>query len=165
MIQFREANHIASARAAVTVEQVLTRIHQKAWLVIGVQRTQPHETSAADAPGRLPVVGVQVIQQRNLLFQLIERLAIHELSASTGRMRLIALQSKARMVGGREGFHPAPCHNLLVRRRARKNRRQDQRPNVDGSGSRLGSFTSGTDCSRVPDLRADSHACCRQRKL
>jgi hypothetical protein len=68
-------------------------------------------------------------------------------------MRLIALQSKARMVGGREGFHPDPCHNLLVRRRARKNKRQDQSPKMDGSGSRLGSFTSGTDCSRVPDLR------------
>ena len=165
MIQFGEANHVAAAGASITVEEVLARVHQKAWLMIGVQRTQPHEAPTTDAPGCLPIVGVQVIQQRNLLFQFIERLSIHELSASTGRIRLIAFQFQARMVGGHEVFHPAPCHSLFDRRTAKRNSRQHQRLTVDGSGNRFASLTSGTDCSQLPDSCADSHACCLQRKL
>jgi hypothetical protein len=40
--KFSEANHVAAATAAVTIEQALARIYQKAWLMIGMQRTQSH---------------------------------------------------------------------------------------------------------------------------
>ncbi len=82
-----------------TVEQVLVRVQQKARLVIGVQRTQPHEASPPEASSRLPIVGLQVIQQRNLLLQFIERFAVHGLMASSRRIRHAAGKSQARMVG------------------------------------------------------------------
>jgi hypothetical protein len=149
VIQLREANHVAAARAAVTVEQVPAGVQQKAWFVIGVQRTQPHEATAPDAPGGMPAVCLQVFQQRYLLFQLIERFSIHELSASTGRIRLSAFQSQARMVGGTEVFHPAPAHIAIDTRTPRANNCQLQRRTVDGSGNRSASLTSGTDCSQL----------------
>jgi hypothetical protein len=36
VIQFGETNHVTAATAAVTVEQAVMRIHQKAWFLIGV---------------------------------------------------------------------------------------------------------------------------------
>ena len=45
---------------------------------------------------------MQIVQQRNLLFQLVESLAIHGLLASIGRIRQSALRSQARMVGVRK---------------------------------------------------------------
>jgi hypothetical protein len=35
----------------------------------------------------LPTVRLQIVQQRNLLFQFIDRLSVHELFTSTGRIR------------------------------------------------------------------------------
>ena len=42
VIEFGKANHVAAAATAVAVEQVFVGVHQKARLVIGVQRTQSH---------------------------------------------------------------------------------------------------------------------------
>jgi hypothetical protein len=99
VIQFGKANHVTAATAAITVEQVFERIHQKAWLMIFVQRTQSHESTTADCSGRPPILGLQIVPQRNLLFQLVESLTTHGLLASVGRIRQSAPGSQARMVG------------------------------------------------------------------
>ena len=99
MIEFGKANHVTAATTAVAVEQALTGIHQETWFVIGVQRTQSHQATAAEMSGRLPILRLQIVQQRNLLFQLIESLATHGLLASIGRIRQSAPRSQARMVG------------------------------------------------------------------
>jgi hypothetical protein len=49
-------------------------------------------------------MSLQIVQQRNLLFQLIERLATHGLLASNGRIRQSAPRSQARMVGAGKKF-------------------------------------------------------------
>jgi hypothetical protein len=49
-------------------------------------------------PGRLPIMRLQIVQQRNLLFQLVESLATHGLLASSGRIRQTAARSQATMV-------------------------------------------------------------------
>jgi hypothetical protein len=49
VIEFGKANHVAAAAAAVAVEQAFEGVHQKAELVVSVQRTQAHKASAADA--------------------------------------------------------------------------------------------------------------------
>ena len=103
VIEFGKANHVAAAATAVAVEQALAGIHQEAGLVIVMQRTQPHQSAAAESPGRPPIMGLQVVQQGNLLFQLVESLATHGLLASMGRIRRIAVQSQARMVGEHRG--------------------------------------------------------------
>src|SRR5260221_265379 len=87
VIEFGKANHVTAATTAVAVEQALARIHQEAGFVIGVQRTQSHPSTAAELSRRLPIVSLQIVQQRNLLFQLVESLATHGLLASSGRIR------------------------------------------------------------------------------
>jgi hypothetical protein len=39
VIEFGKANQVATATAAVAVEQAPVGVHQEAWFVIGVQRT------------------------------------------------------------------------------------------------------------------------------
>ena len=74
MIEFGEANHVPAAAAAIAVEEVFVGVHQEAWLVISVQRAQPHQSTAAEGPRRLPIMSLQIAHQGNLLFQLVERL-------------------------------------------------------------------------------------------
>jgi RNA polymerase sigma-70 factor, ECF subfamily len=57
--------------------------------------------AAADMPGRSLIISLQIVQQANLPFQIIESLATHGLLASMNRMRQSALRSEARMVGVR----------------------------------------------------------------
>ena len=121
MIQLGEADHIAAAAAAIAVEQVLVGIDQKARFVIGMQRAQSHQSAAADAPGRLPILRLQIVQQRNLLLQLVDGVAIHGVLASSRRIRQTALRSQARMVGVRKSARPWPPvfiqdHRLSSRR-------------------------------------------------
>src|ERR1700732_1057422 len=99
MVEFDEANDVATAMAAIAVEQVLAGVNEKAGLMVGVQRTKPQEAAEADGPGLLPIVCLQILQQRNLLFQFIKRSSIHGLLASIRRIRQSALRSQARMVG------------------------------------------------------------------
>ena len=132
MIDFGKADHIAAAAAAVAVEQALAGIYQEAGFAIGVQGTQPHPSTAAEWPDRLPILSPQIIQQRNLLFQFVESLATHGLLASIGRIRHSAPRSQARMVvvckkcksGG-----PACTQNHTL-----SSRRCTHRRKVDGSG-------------------------------
>src|SRR6266478_1490083 len=106
VIEFGKANHVTAATTAVAVEQALARIHQEAGFVIGVQRTQSHPSTAAELSRRLPIVSLQIVQQRNLLFQLVESLATHGLLASSGRIRQNASRSQATMVGDVETLQP-----------------------------------------------------------
>jgi integration host factor subunit beta len=66
----------------------------------------PPPTAEADGPGLLPIVCLQIIQQRNLLFQLIEIVTTHGLLDSIGRIRQTAPRSQARMVGVRRKCSP-----------------------------------------------------------
>src|ERR1700680_3954846 len=100
----RWRRHGTAAATTVAVEQARAGVHQEAWFVIGVQRTQPQQSTVAEMSGRLPILSLQIVQQRNLLFQLIESLATHGLLASNGRIRQSAPRSQARMVGVRKSL-------------------------------------------------------------
>src|SRR5689334_8101671 len=101
VIEFGKANHIAAAAAAVAVEQAFAGIHHEAWLTIVMQRAQPHPSAAAELPCWPPILCPQIVQQRNLLLQFVERQASHGLLASNGRIRRNAARSQATMVGAR----------------------------------------------------------------
>src|SRR5712691_2024960 len=99
VIEFGKANHVTAATTAVAVEQTLAGIHQETGFVIGMQRTQSHPSTTAESSRWLPIMSLQIVQQRNLLFQLVESLATHGLLASSGRIRQKASRSPATMVG------------------------------------------------------------------
>ena len=105
MIELGEANDVAAATAAVAVEEICVWV-DKAGLVVGVQWTQPQQAAEADGLGLLPVMCLEILQQRNLLFQFIERCSIHGLLASMGRIRQSALRSQATMVGLNKKYFP-----------------------------------------------------------
>jgi hypothetical protein len=67
--EFDETDDIAAAATAIAVEQAFDRIYQQTRPAVSVQRTQSYQTPASDAPGWLPMLTDQVIQQRNLLFE------------------------------------------------------------------------------------------------
>jgi hypothetical protein len=131
--------------------------------VVSMQRAQPHPSATAEGPRRLPIMSLQIAHQGNLLFQVVDSLAIHGLLASMGRIRQSALRSQATMVGGRTRCSPvAPAftqQHTLSRRRCAHRRR------VDGSGERDGSLQCGAARSTEAPAAMFSHACCRQRKL
>jgi hypothetical protein len=106
---------------------------------------------------------LQIAHQGDLLFQVVESLAIHGLLASIGRIRQTAPRSQARMVGTRKKCAPmAPAftqQHTLSRRRCAHRRR------VDGSGERDGSLQCGEACSTESPAAMFPQACCRQRKL
>src|ERR1700730_672170 len=163
MVEFDEANDVAAAAATIAVEQVLAGVNEKAGLMVGVQRTKPQEAAEADGPSLLPIVCLQILQQRNLLFQFIEGASIHGLLASIGRIRQATPRAPATRGGGRQRRTPmAPTvsqeHTLSRRRRAHRRR-------VDGSGERDGSLQCGAACSTETPAAMLSQACCRQRKL
>ena len=54
-------NPVASAEL-YNPATVLAGIHQEAWLVIDVQRAQPHPSTAAESPDWPPIVRFQVVQ-------------------------------------------------------------------------------------------------------
>jgi hypothetical protein len=101
MIQFGEANDIAAAAASVAVEQALVVVQHKARFVIRMQGTQSHPSVPAQSPSRPPVMRLQIIQQRDSPFQLVDSQTIHGLLASMGRIRPTTPRSQTKMVGGR----------------------------------------------------------------
>ena len=166
VVEFGEANHITAATTAVAVEKVPAGIHQKAGLMIGMKGTQPHPPAAAQSPGRPPILSLQIVQQRNLLFQLVKNLATHGLLASMGRIRRIAVQSQARMVGDVAALQPTACQSFAASRVPTRSKRPAHRRTVDGSGDRDASATSGIDRSQLlSDRRNKYQACYRQWRL
>src|SRR5437879_2890687 len=67
MIDLGKPSHIAAAATAVAVEQVLTGIHQEAGFAIGIQ-PQSHPSTATEGPDRLPILSLQIVQQRSCCF-------------------------------------------------------------------------------------------------
>jgi hypothetical protein len=111
-------------------------------------------------------MSLQIVQQGNLLFQLVESFTTHGLLASIGRIRPIEVQSQARMVGDVEALQPAACQSFADSRVPNCSKRPAHRRTVDGSGDCDASATSGTDRSQLlSDRRNSSHACCRQWRL
>ena len=164
MIEFGKANHVTAATAAVAVEQVLAGVHQEAWFVIGVQRTQSHQSTTAEWPGRLPIMSLQIVQQRNLLFQLVESLTTHGLLASIGRIR----QTRAE-IPGKDGGCP---QKVLAFDSGLNPAPQAESVAVVPIGARWMDRASVSDlCSAVLLARQispaaiRSQACCRQCRL
>jgi hypothetical protein len=58
-----------------------------------------HRRDRGSVSGRLPIKGLQIVQQRNLLFQLGDAWQIMDFFASISRVRQNALRCQARMVG------------------------------------------------------------------
>ena len=154
--------------AAVAVEKVFSGVHQKTGLLFGVQRAQSHEPPAGNAPGGLPILRLQVVQQGNLLFECVHGRPRHGEFASNCRLRSIAAQSQARMVGVRQkACQPGRQNQKAFTLQHRlSSLRRAQRRNVAGSGNRLGSLHCGAACSQgTLPLQLDSQACCRHRRL
>jgi hypothetical protein len=163
VMEFGEANHISTAAAAIAEEKLFVGVHQEAWFVVSVQRAQPHPSAAAERPCGLPIMRLQITQEWNLLFQVVESLAIHGLLASISRIRQSATRSQATMVGARKKCGPmAPA---ITQQQTLSSRRCAHRRKVDGSGERDGSWQCGAACSTASPAAMCSQACCRQRKL
>src|ERR1700676_1531994 len=64
--------------------------------------------------GGPPMVCFEVIRQGDLLFEFIDCLPTHGLLASNGRIRRIAIQSQARMVGGVEALQLVACQSFAA---------------------------------------------------
>src|SRR6516162_8012529 len=94
-------------------------------------------------------MSLQIVQQRNLLFQLVENLTTHGLLASMGSIRPMVVQSQARMVGDSAALQPAACQSFAASRVPRWSKRPAQRRTVAGSGDREASATSGIDRSQL----------------
>jgi hypothetical protein len=83
-----------------------------------------------------------------------------------GRIRQIAVQSQARMVGGVVALQPVAGQSFAASRVPECNKRRAQRRTVDGSGDRDASATSGTDRSQLLSAwHSNSQASCRQWRL
>jgi hypothetical protein len=81
---------------------------------------------------------VEILQQWNLLFQFIERPAIHGLLASIGRIRQTAPRSQARMVGAPKKC--TPMARVVSQHHTLSKRRCAHRRTLEGSGKRVGSL-------------------------
>jgi len=128
-----------------------------------VQRAQPHPAAPAERPRRLPIMRLQITHERNLLFQVVESLAIHGLLASIGRIRQSAMRSQATMVGARK--KRVPMTPAIIQQQTLSSRRCAHRRTVDESGDRDGSLQCGADCSTEAPATIRSQACCRQATL
>ena len=71
-IEFDKTDYITTATAAIAVEQALTGIDKEAWFMIGMQRTQSHQSTTAETPGRLPIMTLQIVQQSLLSKTVVE---------------------------------------------------------------------------------------------
>src|SRR5260370_37933961 len=159
MIEFREANDVSAAAAAIAVEEVFVGIYQEAWFVVSMQRAQPHPSATAEGSRRVPIMRLQVAHQRNLLFQDVESFAIHGLLASTGRIRQTAPRSQATMVATRKKCAPMPP--AFTQQHTLSRRRCAHRRSVEGSGKRDGSLQCGAACSMETPAAMCSQTCCR----
>jgi hypothetical protein len=163
VIEFDKPNHIPTTAAAVAIKQILARVHQETGLMIIVQGAQSHPAAQPESPFRMPILSLEVLQQRNLPLQFVEGLTIHGLLTSIGSIRQTAPRSQATMVGARKKLSPmAPA---FAQQQTLSRRRYTQRRIVDGSGERDGSRQPGAAASRDLPAAICSQAACRQLKL
>src|SRR5258708_18338981 len=128
-----------------------------------MQRAQTHPSAATEGPRRVPILRLQIAHQGNLLFQLVERLTVHGLHASSGRIRQTAPRSEARMVGAHKKC--AAMAPAFTQQHKLSSRRCAHRSKVEGSGERDGSLQCGAACSTQSPAAMCAQACWRQRTL
>src|SRR6202049_1487708 len=104
--KLHEADQIASAVTAVTIEQILAGIDIERRLRIRMQRAKSDELVAGADMVSGPVVPLQVFQQWQTLFELFQILA-HGLDLSSWlSVGEDQLHSQARMVGATKSLYP-----------------------------------------------------------
>lgn len=106
MREFDKADEVATAPTAVTVEQVFLRVDVEGGMSILMQRTESRELGAGTDPMPSPVVPLQVLQQRNTLFEPFEVLAHGVHSSPSVKVRTLGRRSQARMVGSEKKIDP-----------------------------------------------------------
>ena len=97
--QFDKANQVATTPAAMTVEQVFPGVDVEGGMSILMQRTESRELGAGIDPMPSPVVALQILQQRDALFEPFEVLAHGVQSSPSVRVGTLGRRSQARMVG------------------------------------------------------------------
>src|SRR4030095_2046196 len=97
---------VAAALTAVAVEQVFAGIDVKRGSGFCVERTKSHELLSAAGAARGPVATLQILQQRNALFELFQILVHGAGVPSRSRVRDGGRHSQARMVGGEVFLNP-----------------------------------------------------------
>src|SRR5713226_7156126 len=110
--KLHKADQVTAALTAVTIEQILAGIDIERRPGIRVQRAESHELLSRGDAATGPVAPLQVLQQRNTLFDLFQILAhgVRFLSAaSLGENRP---HSQARMVGGKNPFRSAGAKSV-----------------------------------------------------
>ena len=68
MIELNKTDDVAPTAAAVAIKQTLAGIQEKAGLVVGVERTQPHPSIPRQPAAGVPILRPQIVEQRNALF-------------------------------------------------------------------------------------------------
>ena len=86
MREFDKADKVATAPTAVTVEQIFLRVDVEGGMSVLMQRAESRELGAGIDPMPSPVVPLQVLQQRNTLFEPFEVLAHGVHSSSSVRV-------------------------------------------------------------------------------
>src|SRR5215472_8235185 len=99
--QFDKANQVATAPAAVTVEQTFLCVDAEGGMGLLMQRAESHELRPGADPKTLPVVPVQVFQQRNTLFESFEILVHGVHTPGSIKLEVLKPSSQPRMVGER----------------------------------------------------------------
>jgi hypothetical protein len=97
-----KADQIATLAASMTVKQVPAGIDIEGRARVPVQRTKPHKLLPGAAPAGSPVMPLQIVQQREVLFELFQVRVHGVVFLPKSRLRGIGLFSQARMVGGKD---------------------------------------------------------------
>ena len=98
--EFYKADQIATLPTSVAVEQVPAGIDIKGRARIAVQWTKPYKLLPGAATAGSPVMPLQIVQQREMLFELFQVRIQGFVFLQESRLRRIGPFSQARMVGG-----------------------------------------------------------------
>jgi hypothetical protein len=100
--QFDKTNQISAAPAAVTEEQILLCVNEERGMGLLMQCAESHELRPVADPLPLPMVPIQVIEQRKTLFEPLEIFAHGVHTSRSVRLEGHSPDSQPRMVGERE---------------------------------------------------------------
>src|SRR6516162_2301493 len=96
--QFNKTDQVTAAAAAVAIEQVFLRVDVERGLGFLMQGTQSYELGAGADLMPSPMVPLQVLQQRNALFEPFQILAHGVHNPPSVRVGTLGCHSQARMV-------------------------------------------------------------------
>jgi hypothetical protein len=102
--KLHKADQVTATMTAVTVEQILAGIDIERRPGIPVQRAESHKLLSRGEATTGPVAPLQVLQQRNTLFELFQILAHGCCFLSAASLGENRPHSQARMVGGKKPF-------------------------------------------------------------